>query len=661
MIPRTVSNSLIQRAVLRLSVLSLFSAIAIAFLGAAEKPNILWLTIEDTSAYEFGCYGNEDVETPNIDALAAGGLQMMKAWSSAPHCSPARSTLITGSYATTYGMDNHRRRWDTPAGIFYPELLREAGYYCTNNSKTDYNTTRNRKGIWDECSSSATYNSSDRRPGQPFFAVFNANITHMSRLTSVTTEGRRGFGKEGLDPQSLDLPTYVPDLPEVRSDYAFHLEGVQDVDRWVGLFLKDLEERSLSEDTIVFFYSDHGGSLPRGKGFLYESGLRVPFLIYVPEKFRHLVDFNPGTQSDRLIGFVDVAPTLLSLLGIEPPQWMQGQAFLGEFEQPAREMQFAFRTNQERHYDPCRAATDGRWKYIRSYLPSRAYCLRNDFQWQMPSNLAWDAYAAERSEIPERSRADAVWLQPFTAKGVEMLFDLEADPHEEKNLAGDPAYETILAKMRKAVSRHVRETRDLGFFPPTSKVKQEGVSLYDWVNQNRYDLEALISLAEKASLPERSDLAEFLAAMESEYPEIRFWAAAGISELAARGELKEVPRELGKALYDSDAYVSATVAEALCLAGQSSIGLPVLIEGVRSNSGEKMAPFYSALETLSRNPKQVDSLRAFKEEIAALGGFSARSLLVNIGAKEVEELYPLSAKKKGRQVNETRRPLKPLP
>jgi arylsulfatase A-like enzyme len=619
---------------------------------ADQPPNILWLTIEDTSATEFGCYGNPHAKTPNVDGLAARGIQYMKAWSTAPHCSPARSTLITGCYATTFGMDNHRRRWETPAGIFYPTLLRKAGYYCTNNSKTDYNTTRNHKAMWDECGSKASYNSPARKEGQPFFAVFNANITHMSRLTGITLEGRRDFSKEGLDPAALELPPYVPDVKEMRSDYAFHLEGVQDVDRWVGLFLDDLEARGLADDTLVIFNSDHGGCLPRGKGFLYESGLQVPLVVTLPKKYEHLAALKPGSQSGRLVGFVDFAPTLLSLIGVEPPGFMQGRAFMGKHEAAPRELQFAFRANQERHYDPCRAVTDGRWKYIRSYLPNKPYCLRNDFQWQMPSNLGWDAYALAH-RTPEAGPANPGWMQPFAAKAAEMLFDLDADPFELNNLAGDPARFQTLEKMRAAVSSHIRETRDLGFFPPTAKIAREGQALFDWVRETGYDLNALYDVAERASMPVPGDEKLFFQCLESPHPEIRFWAANGLGRLGICSDA------LKRAVNDPDPSVAAAAAEACVYAGFPDLGIPALVRGLKTHEKEPQDPFYSSLETLSLYDRSV--LEPYLGAINAAGGFPARSLAVNLGQKPLEELYNGKARKKGIEVNRNRRPLTPVP
>lgn len=188
-----------------------------------------------------------------------------RAWAAGPQCSPSRSSIITGSNATTYASEWHRRNTTIPDDHFFPLALREAGYFCTNNPKTDYNATTNPAAIWDENGPQATYNSPRRKAGQPFFAVFNSNATHMGRVRSFDLQGRRDFAAQSLDPAKLQLPAHLPDLPAVRSDTAFHLEGIQDIDGWVDIFLRDLKAKGLDEDTIVFFYSDHGGISPRGK------------------------------------------------------------------------------------------------------------------------------------------------------------------------------------------------------------------------------------------------------------------------------------------------------------------------------------------------------------------------------------------------------------
>ena len=416
-----------------------------------DRPNILWLTFEDTSFYEFGCYGNRDVHTPNTDSLAAHGVLFTNAWSNAPQSSPARSSLITGCYATTYGMDIHPVSTDTPENILFPQLLRDAGYYCTNNRKTHYNTTLDNKSCWDECDKTASYNSPQRKEGQPFFAVFNTATSHMGRVRTFHTDGRRDYTLEGIYPQLLDLPPHVPDLAEVRSDYAGHLEAVQDVDKWVGFFLEDLKKQGLDDDTIIFIFSDHGGCLPRGKGYLYETGLHVPLIVYFPEKWRHLApgspsgqnrpsdkDTTPGLEYTSPAGFVDLAPSVLSLAGIKPPAHMQGKALMGQYASGAHRYHYAFATNHLHHFTPVRAVSDGQYKYIRSYMPYRQFALRNYYQWGMPSNKAWDRL------VLGGHNTNPDWDQPFGTHPAEMLFDLEADPFELHDLSADPEYQEVL-------------------------------------------------------------------------------------------------------------------------------------------------------------------------------------------------------------------------
>jgi len=459
-----------------------------------ERPNILWLTIEDTSADEFSCYGQSVACTPSIDQLAEKGIRFTQAWSTGPQCSPAHSTLMTGSYATTYGMDIHRRNYKTPDNIFFPQFLRQADYFCTNNSKTDYNTTEYNKTFWDECSNSASYNSSKRKPNQPFFSVFNYDISLMSLVRSIHLEGRRHSAAEGLNPDKLIVPPHIPDLPEMHSDLAYHLEGVQDVDQWVGIFLDDLEKRGLAENTIFFFYSDHGGCLPRGKGFLYRSGLHVPLIIYVPPKWQYVLEINSGSISDRLVGSVDFAPTILSIAGIKPPQYMQGKAFLGPFAKKPRIYQFGLRGNQSYHYDPWRNVTDGRFSYIRTYQPAIPAYIRHFFQWGMPGNLAWDNIILTDSvNVPEKK-----WRIPFRLQAVEQLFDLQNDSCQINNLTNDPAQAAKLTELRSKLENHLPQTKELEFFPPD--MRDKGISLYDWVCKTNFTIDELIAFTEQAGL-----------------------------------------------------------------------------------------------------------------------------------------------------------------
>ena len=624
-----------------------------------ERPNILWLTFEDTSAYEFGCYGNTQVRTPNIDGLASRGIQFMNAWSVGPQSSPARSSLITGCYATTYGMDIHPVQYDTPPDIFFPQWLRDAGYYCTNNSKTHYNTTTDNKSCWDECTRSASYNSPERN-GQPFFAVFNTVTSHMGRVRTFHTDGRRDYTQEGIYPDQLILPPHVPDLPEVRSDYAGHLEASQDVDTWVGFFLKDLKEKGLDDNTIVFVFSDHGGCLPRGKGYLYETGLRVPLVVYFPEKWRHLAPQANG-KNYSLVSFVDLGPTILSLAGVKPPKHLQGKAVMGKYASPQETtMQFALGGNQLHHYMPVRAARDKRYKYIRSYIPYRQFALRNYYQWGMPSNKAWDKW------VLGNHNTTPAWSQPFEHHPAEMLFDLENDPFELNDLSQSPEHAVILEEFRKGMSTHLRQSADLGFFLPKSR---ENVTLYNKVRKEKYPLEELYALVELAGTATVADVPVLESALSSPYKEMRYWATVGFAQLGATKQYAICPPALLNLLNDEDAYIACEAAYAVANLGEKEKGIKRLSHPAKE---EDRKIGYSLLECLSLDPDMrpairlhLANLKQAAEELPRKenedAGLMARGILVNLGEMNIKDLHGPEAYKQGLKLNYGRRPMVPLP
>lgn len=625
-----------------------------------ERPNILWLTFEDTSWYEFGCYGNNQVHTPNIDGLAAKGIQFMNAWSVAPQSSAARSSLITGCYATTYGMDIHPVPFDTPANIFFPQWMRDAGYYCTNNSKTHYNSTTDNKICWDECTTSASYNSSKRGKDQPFFAVFNTVTSHMGRVRTFHMDGRRDYTQEGIYPDQLILPPHIPDLPEVRSDYAGHLEASQDVDTWVGFFLKDLKEKGLDENTIIFVFSDHGGCLPRGKGYLYETGLRVPLVAYFPPKWEHLSS-GAGVKDSSLVSFIDLGPTVLSLAGVKPPKHLHGKAIMGKYaEKEKTTIQFALAANQLHHFMPVRAAMDGQYKYIRSYIPYRQFALRNYYQWGMPSNKAWDKL------VLGNHNTNTQWDQPFGHHPAEMLFDLDNDPFELNDLAGKPEYAEILSRFRNAMSTHVRETKDLGFFIPSSRL---GGILYDKVRREKYPLNELYALVEQAGTATSTDIPALEKYLTSSYPEMRYWAAVGMAQLAVTGKLGTCPSALLSLMNDKDAYIACEAAYAVAYLGEPLKGIERLVSPIEE-ADRKIG--YSLLECLSLDERMQAFIRTYLPQLKAAAenlprkenedaGLMARGILVNLGEMNIKDLHGPEAYEKGLKLNHGRRPMVPLP
>ncbi|WAJ71863.1 sulfatase family protein [Catenovulum adriaticum] len=578
------------------------------------RPNILWLTFEDTSANELSIYGNTDVKNPNLETLAQDSLVFKYAYSNAPYCSPARSSLISGSYATTFGTDHHRAKIQSPTErIFFPALLQKAGYFTSNNTKRDYNTPLNNhelKQIWTEFDKNASYNSLQRKPNQPFFSVYNAGMTHMSRLTSFHLEQRRDFTLNGI-PSQAHPGQYLPNLEAVKSDYQFHLEGVFDVDRWLKFFIDDLKQQGLYEDTIIFVYSDHGGSSPRGKGFIYNSGTHVPLIVRVPEKYQHLIQKTPSQLISEVVEFVDFAPSVLSLAGIKPPAQMQGKAFLGEYAQAPQQYAYTFRTNQETHFDPWRGVTDGRFNYFKTYLQRKPISLRNAFQWGMPSNMALDEFATKNPN----SQYTQTYYQ---IKQTEYLFDLKNDPDETNNLANNPNYQQQLNKMRALVDDHIASSNDLGFIPVAMKNNQ----MYgNWFNPD-FSYPDYIKLINKVSRATLKDLAYFEQYLQSTSPVARFWAANAIAELAAKNELKQIPTFLLAATQDQNSAVKMTVYEALVYLDQTEY-LTNLLANLNNDHA------ISALETLAYIKPDVFDSR-IDELMQQINNEKIRSILANL-------------------------------
>ena len=592
-----------------------------------KLPNILWLTFEDTSEYELACYGNPTTKTPNIDGLAKDGVKFTQARAVAPYCSPSRSTLMCGTHATVFGTDWHRHNVNIPQKIFYwVPLLRERGYYCTNNVKTDYNASQ-ATPIWDESSATATYNNPDRKSGQPFFAVFNNMCTHMSRLTTVTLDKRVPCR---IDASKVVLPDHVPDLPEIRADYALHLEGTEDVDSWVGVFLEDLKKRKLDDDTIIFVFSDHGGCLPRGKAFPYETGFRMPLVVYVPPKWRHLCKNLPmGKESDRLIGFEDMGPTVLSLAGLKSAAPMNGVAFLGDFAQPPKKYQHCFRSNTGGHYDPVHTVTDGRFKYGRCFTPYKAFGLRQEFQWNMPSQLAWDDASLKRT-IEEKYRAY------YLPKTTEMLFDIENDPWEMNDLSKDPKYSATLQELRAETLSWMKANKDLSLIPAPFRWEMSEEPLYDVVRKTDYPLNDLIDLAWAASEGDKKSIERLTAALQDPRPEFRFWAASGFATLAYYGRLSNIVPELTEVM-NSDHPTNAAVAmEAVFRFKPNSAVIQKLL-----NNSDGVSNMMNLLSDNAEKPEiRVPILEASKSMNARrTNTYSFRSFLISIGELPMSSLY----------------------
>jgi arylsulfatase A-like enzyme len=424
---------------------------------SSGKPNILWIVAEDISPY-LAAYGDSTAKTPNIDRLVREGVRYTNFFDVSGVCAPSRSSIITGMYPTSIGTDNMRTVHVVPgAGIpnhsvvlppqikMFSELMRKGGYYCTNNDKQDYQFVAPRSG-WDESSKSAHWRN--RPEGKPFFAVFNLGVTHESQIWAKKNDPLL------VNPDSVPLPPYYPDSPIIRKDVARMYSNIMEMDTQVGQLLKQLEEDGLLEKTIVFWYSDNGGPLPRGKREIYDTGIHVPLVIRFPDK-KYAGDVN-----NDLVSFVDLAPTVLSLAGLPLPAYLQGYAFLGYAKATTpRKYVYAARDRMDSEYDIVRAVRDDRYKYIRNFQPEKPYI--QDIAYRKQMDLMNELLRYEKEG--KLNDIQKLWFRK--TKTPEELYDTKADPFELHDLSGDPAYAGQLKRLSSELDRWISFTADKGFIP----------------------------------------------------------------------------------------------------------------------------------------------------------------------------------------------------
>jgi uncharacterized sulfatase len=550
-----------------LSLLPVLLALPLPAAWAADRPNVLWVTSEDMNP-NLGCYGDKYATTPNLDRLAARGLRYRVAWSNAPVCAPARTSLISGLYPTSTGAEHMRSLVPMPAGMkMYPQYLRAAGYYCTNNSKEDYNLDKPGT-VWDDSSKAAHYKN--RKRGQPFFAVFNLLVSHESQI-------RVRPHKPVHDPALVRLPAYHPDAPEVRRDWAQYYDKVTEMDTRAGQLLEELQKEGLADDTIVFYYADHGCGMPRHKRTPCNSGLLVPFLVHFPAKWKHLAppEYTPGGVTDRPISFVDVAPSLLSLVGIKPPAAMQGEPFLGQYATAPRAYLHGLRGRMDERIDLVRSVRDRRYVYVRNYLPHLPAGQHVAYMFETPTTPVWKG-------LFDQGKLNDVQAAFWKPKAPEELYDLEADPDEVKNLAGSPAHREVLARLRAAQREQVLHVRDVGLLPEDEiHRRSRGSTPYDSGHDRaKYPLERILAAADLASSLKPGAVPELRKRLGDQDSAVRYWAVMG---LLMRGPeaVGAARADLVSRLGDPAPSVRVAAAEALGRSGGEEglkKALPVLIE-----------------------------------------------------------------------------------
>jgi N-sulfoglucosamine sulfohydrolase len=438
-----------------------------------EKLNVIWISCEDMGPV-LGTYGVNEISTPNIDKLAEQGVKYTNAYSTVGVCAPSRFSIITGMYPARLGAHNMRSgnfytykdpdkltyrqnkgvvdksgenvpeyEVVTPANVkAFTEYLRNENYYCINNNKCDYQFN-SPFTAWDEVSGNISYK--DRPENTPFFYVKNLMVTHESRIWLRKDEPIT------VDKNILKIPAYYPDIPEVRNDIAIKYSNIQEMDRQVGEIISDLKNDNLLDKTIIFFWSDHGGNLLRQKRAVGNSGLKVPLIVRFPDGYRS------GEVDDRIVSLMDLGPTTMSLLGIKPPLFLDGKAFLGKFKTKPRSYAFGSADRFDESTDMQRSVIDGRYVYIKNFMPELPLIYRNKYREQVSMNKKIIQMSNDNELI-----GDSKYIFMKT-KQEEELYDLKYDPYEVNNIANNPDYKDKLIELRDALKSWQNEIDDKGF------------------------------------------------------------------------------------------------------------------------------------------------------------------------------------------------------
>ena len=569
--------------------------------ASLNQPNILWLVAEDANVKWFGCYGSAQATTPNIDRLASEGFRYVNAFATAPVCAASRSSWITGLYSLSTGTYQMRSRYDIPHDQihYYPDQLRKAGYFCSNHTKTDYNIGgRPDTDCWD---TSEEYGWQRRQPGQPFYCVINFMESHESRAFGSVEHTRH-------DPAKVVLEKYHPDLPAIRKNYALYEDAVENADKRVGLALAALKQAGLADDTIVIFCTDHGGVMPRSKHYTYESGLHSPLIIRIPEKYQNLWPAGkPGMAVDRLVSFVDMPKTWLSLAQAGIPEIMQGKIFLGPQAEPEPKFSFSYRGRMDERYDETRVVRDKRFIYIKNYMPYVKWGQHHAYLWHMAAMQAWEDY------FKAGKTDDLTGLFFKTKPWVEELYDCATDSDCVTNLSTRPDYQPVLKRMRKALLDWQLQIHDSGLLPEnelTRRAAAHQTTIYQLIrNPKLYNLSAYLAAADVALAKSRSNLGTLTGYLTDADSGIRYWGASGLV-MADQLDSAAV-KSLKDCLRDESRDVRVMAAWALIKSGDIKDGQACLIQLLQQESdvtlkvlnvidwmGVDTAPYLPAIKSL---------------------------------------------------------------
>lgn len=586
---------------------------------AADRPNVLWIMSEDNSKHYLKLFDADGAPTPNIEALAAHGLIFDRAFSNAPVCSVARTTLITSCYGPRIGTQFHRR--STPAAMpeglkMFPAYLRDAGYHTTNNSKKDYNATES-NDVWDASSGKAHWR--DRPdPDQPFFHVQTYTISHESSLHFP--ESLMQNEKTSTDPGAVKLAPIHPDTPTFRYTLARYHDRIMAVDQAVGDLVAQLKEDGLLEDTFIFYFGDHGGVLPVSKGYPYERGLHVPLVVRVPEKWKHLVEAGIGSRVSGFVNFIDFGPTVLHLAGVPVPGQVDGRPFLGAGvtldEVNSRDVTFGHADRMDERYELVRTVRKGKYKYIRHFEGFYPDALQNNYRYLM---LAWQDWR----EQFKAGNLNPIQRRAFEPKPAESLYDVEADPWETNNLANDPAHAATLATLRKTLQSWLKGMPDLSFFPESVLVSEAMDHPVAFGRHHADEIAQLIDTADLALLPFDEAAPGIVAALDSENAWVRYWALTALCQFGEHA--RAIAPGVRKSLADSERLNRVRAATFLALIGEEDPTM-TFKEALGSSESEVETLIIMNMVILLRDHGPRIDMGISRDDVAQAGGEVARRL-----------------------------------
>tara|TARA_R110000751_G_scaffold117001_1_gene217108 strand:- start:34032 stop:35903 length:1872 start_codon:yes stop_codon:yes gene_type:complete len=584
-----------------ISLLILFGTFDLQANFQQDKPNILWVSCEDITTM-LGCYGDVNASTPNLDKFAKKSILFSNAFSTAPVCSPARSSIITGYYATTIGTQHLRSEVDIPNVIKpFPKYLREIGYYAVNNYKEDYNFTEDE--LWSDSSKNAHWKN--REKDQPFFSVFNLGITHQSGIFGNDSIYNGRIDKylgdiEKIDPETLVLPSYYPDSPVIRKLWARYYTNVAIMDYQFGQILKELKGDGLEDNTIVIFFSDHGTGMPRSKRALYDSGLKIPMLVHIPQKLAVKFNRSPGTIDDQMVSFIDFAPTMLEIAGIDKPETWPGHAFISNKEVAKTPYVFATSDRVDEGYEMTRSIRTKEYRYVRNFFPFSPLLQPNFYTDQSAIMVELEKFRNSPGLTQEQLTLFAKNRMP------EELYDVQKDPDETYNLAYDPTFQKTIKIMRGRLKDEMMKSFDTGLMPEPEMIRLSANSTPYAIahDPSVLPIERILETCDWM-LESKIDDGLILKGLQDPNGFVRYWTLITIQ--AKGGTNPVIILEMENMLYDTFPTVQIEAAKSLIQVGKQ-YSISTILKHLNSNDDalslyaartfQQMAPFITTIPKL---------------------------------------------------------------